>query len=77
MIINFSNTRLDYNSLTRVLRPRGLLMVWTNGDCIVEKILPKEKQRYSQGKSVVRDQYEEGKKMYLSFHPPGWVEKQL
>ncbi len=63
--------------LSRVLKPNGLVMIWTNGDVISNFLLPEEKAAYSSGRFVVRDQYEEGKKMFLSFHPPKWVRENL
>ena len=63
--------------LERVLKPGGLLMIWTNGDAIAEYLLPEEMRRYEQGMFVSRDGYEEGKKMFLSFHPPVWVRHSL
>jgi len=65
------------NELSRILKPGGIIMVWTNGDVISKRILPEEKQKYLSGKFVVRDKYEEGKKMFLSFHPPIWVKNNL
>ena len=40
-------------------------------------MLSEEKQRYAEGEFVVRDRFQEGKKMFLSFHPPQWVRKNL
>lgn len=65
------------DELSRVLIPRGLFIVWTNGDKIAERILPEERKKYNEGNFVVRDKYVEGKKMFLSFHPPTWVENIL
>jgi ubiquinone/menaquinone biosynthesis C-methylase UbiE len=65
------------HELSRVLKPNGILMVWTNGDYISNFLLPKEKQKYLLREFVFRDQYEEGKKMFLSFHHPEWVRNKL
>ncbi|OAD18758.1 type 11 methyltransferase [Candidatus Thiomargarita nelsonii] len=65
------------DELYRVLKPNGLLLIWTNGDRISQLILPEEKAEYDLGHFVVRSRYEEGKKMFLSFHPPEWVHSRL
>ena len=65
------------DELVRIIKPNGILMIWTNGDVISKFMLSEEKQRYSEGEFVVRDRFQEGKKMFLSFHPPKWVRKNL
>lgn len=63
--------------LRRVIKPGGILILWSNGDCIEERLLPEERRQYQAGKFTERTQVQEGKKMYLSFHPPIWVRKSL
>ena len=63
--------------LTRVLRQDGILIIWTNSDSISRFLLPEEKEKYNQSQCVVRARYREGRKMYLSFHPPEWVRNVL
>lgn len=65
------------SELLRVLKPGGVLVLWSNGDCIAERLLPEEQQQYRTGAFTERTQYEEGKKMYLSFHPPAWIRGSL
>lgn len=63
--------------LKRIIKPQGILVLWSNGDHIAESLLPEEKRRYGQGEFTERTNYKEGKKMYLSFHPPTWVRQSL
>lgn len=65
------------NELHRVLNDNGILMVWTNGDYIANFLLPEEQDKYNKSNFVIRDKFEEGKKMFLSFHPPLWVRNTL
>lgn len=63
--------------LARVLKSGGYLFLWSNGDYISRFLLPEEKKSYELGEFTERAQYEEGKKMFLSFHPPTWIRNQL
>jgi SAM-dependent methyltransferase len=65
------------NELKRILKPGGILLVWTNGDYISNFLLREELAAYRNSTFVLRDKYEEGKKMFLSFHPPKWVRETL
>ncbi len=63
--------------LSRILKPGGTLMIWTNGDKIAQFLLSNEKKLYDAETWVVRDNYKEGKKMFLSFHHPKLVRNKL
>lgn len=66
------------DELARVLDKKdGCLAIWTNGDRVSQNLLPQEKAQYDRGEFVSRSKYAEGKKMYLAFHPPTWVQSRL
>jgi len=65
------------SELNRVLARDGTIMIWTNGDYIANFLLREEREAYNEARFIVRDKYAEGKKMYLSFHPPTWVRNTL
>ena len=63
--------------LARVLAPGGILIATTHGDRYRRMLLPGERSRYDGGQAVSRTGYREGRKYYLSFHPPAHVEAML
>jgi SAM-dependent methyltransferase len=63
--------------LLRILRPGGLLMLWTNGDPTTSVLLPAELALYRRGCYVERGSFTEGRKLYLGFHPPSYVRDRL
>jgi SAM-dependent methyltransferase len=64
--------------LYRVLKPNGVLLITTSGDNAYEtELLDNEKKEYKDHGVVVRGEYEEGKKMYLTRHNPSYVKEKL
>ena len=66
------------NELYRVMKPGGVLLITTSGDKIYQhELLPDERKKYDAAGIVVRDKYEEGKKMFLAMHSPRYVREKL
>ncbi len=64
--------------LARVLRPGGVLILTTHGDCFRDRNLSATEQRdYDAGRLVVRGAVREGKKFYAAFHSPQFVRNRL
>jgi SAM-dependent methyltransferase len=63
--------------LARVLRPGGIIIVTVKGASFKPILLPEEVSRWESGDLIVRDQVEEGKRMYGAFHPVAYMEKLL
>jgi len=72
-----SSVRAWSTDLARVLAPGGILIATTHGDRYRHMLLPDERSRYDAGQPVSRAGYREGRKYYLSFHPPSHVEATL
>lgn len=70
---------LDWvKELFRVLRPKGILIVTTNGELATNgKLLPHEKALYERGKLVTRSKDKEGAKLFSAFHPPEYIKHVL
>ena len=65
------------DELSRVLTPGGVLVGTTHGDHYLSIMLPQEQNRYTEHLPVFREQYEEGRKLYLSFLPPAYIKALL
>jgi SAM-dependent methyltransferase len=63
--------------LARVLRPGGVLACTTHGDHFQDHLLPADLAAYRRGQLVVLDGVVEGKKHFLTYHPPSYVRNQL
>jgi SAM-dependent methyltransferase len=64
--------------IRRVLKNDGLLFFTTHGDKAVERmLLPNERMTYGEKGFLARGKYREGKKMFLSYHSPNYVETVL
>lgn len=64
--------------LHRVMRPDGILLITTDSDSAYRKeMLPAEKKQYEEQGFIVRDRYEEGKKMFLARHSPRYIRETL
>jgi SAM-dependent methyltransferase len=68
-----------FDELRRVTRPGGVIMVSVHGEALVPQLLPDEKEAWDRGELVVRDQggVDEGKRMYLAFHPDRFMRDRL
>ena len=66
------------DELHRVLKPNGILLITTTGELNYQtELLDHERKVYESKGVVVRDQYPEGKKMYLTNHNPAYVRSTL
>lgn len=63
--------------LFRVVRPGGVLVITTNGDSLLDMMLPDELTAYNENGYVIRGKYEEGKKMFFSCHSPAYLRHNL
>ncbi|MDY8138919.1 class I SAM-dependent methyltransferase [Aquimarina sp. 2201CG5-10] len=62
------------NELLRVLKPGGILLVTAQGDGFKIKLSASEKQRYENGKLVVRGKVKEGHRTFSAFQPKKFME---
>ena len=79
-IFTHLSERMHYawvTELFRILKPGGILIFTTHGDRSADRLLPAEKARYDSGHFVVRARYTEGKKYYLAYQSPQFVERCL
>ncbi len=65
------------NELWRILQPGGYLLITTQGDEFFPKLTPTERQRYRQGRIVVRHQKAAGTNLCSAYHPETYVRKPL
>ena len=65
------------DELARLLAPGGLLIITLHGDRFVKHLDPDMKARFLDGKLVVRESLEEGKREFQAFHPKSWVRANL
>lgn len=63
--------------LFRIARPGGVLIITTNGDSRINVMLPDELESYRTNGFVIRDKYEEGKKMFWACHSPRYAREVL
>jgi len=74
-----SSTGINWaNELFRVLKKNGILILTTHGQHSYQtELLADEKKKYQKEGVVVRDKYQEGKKMFLTMHNPQYVRETL
>ncbi len=66
----------DYvNDIFRILKKDGILITTLHGDKNSNALLKDELEIYRNGKFVVRDKVEEGKRTFVSYHPKKFVIK--
>ena len=61
----------------RVLHPQGLMIGTSHGDGYADMLSPEEKHAYCQGLAVERAGFAEGRKYFLGFHPPAFLQSIL
>ena len=65
------------DELFRIARLGGGLVITTNGDSWKNIMRPDELEIYHAGEIIIRDRFEEGKKMYWVCHSPKYLKKKL
>jgi ubiquinone/menaquinone biosynthesis C-methylase UbiE len=66
------------DELYRVLKPGGILLLTSLGEKFYNtELLRDEKKKYDEDGIVIRGQYKEGKKMFLTIHHPHYVRQVL
>jgi ubiquinone/menaquinone biosynthesis C-methylase UbiE len=65
------------DELYRVTRPGGVLVISTNGDSRMRFLLSHELSAYKAAGLVIRDKFEEGKKMFWACHSPKYLKEIL
>lgn len=64
-----------YTELYRVLKPKGILLLTTQGDIYKAKMTPAELEQYNKGELVVRGQVKEGHRIFSAFQPRAFMEE--
>ena len=65
------------NELWRILRPRGYLLITTQGDEFLPKLTQDERHRYGRGRIVVRYRSAAGSNLCSVYHPEAYVREKL
>lgn len=65
------------DELHRITRPNGILVISTNGDSRLSFLLPEELSVYKATGILIRDKFEEGKKMFWACHSPKYLREKL
>lgn len=65
------------SELRRVVKPGGLIIFTTHGDFFKFNLLEEELAKYENGKLVVRGHIKEGKRCFVAYHPPKFIESEL
>ncbi len=65
------------DELHRVLRPGGLLVASTHGECYLERLTSPERLRFEAGELVVRWAEVAGTNLCTAFHPPAYLRRHL
>jgi SAM-dependent methyltransferase len=65
------------NELWRILRPRGYLLITTQGDEFIPKLTQAERHRYGLGRMVVRYRSAAGTNLCSVYHPEAYVRQRL
>jgi hypothetical protein len=63
--------------LYRITCPGAVLVISTNGDSRINFLLPHELANYKATGIVIRDKFEEGKKMFWACHSPKYLKERL
>jgi len=64
-----------YTELYRVLKPKGIMFLTTQGDNFKIKLTNAELNKYNDNQLIVRGNVKEGHRTYSAFHPQGFMRK--
>ena len=64
-----------YNELYRVLKPKGIMFLTTQGDNFKVKLTDLELKKYNDNQLVVRGNVKEGHRTFSAFHPQAFTQK--
>ncbi len=64
-----------YNELYRVLKPKGIMLLTTQGDNFKVKLTDSELKKYNENQLVVRGNVKEGHRTYSAFHPKAFMQQ--
>lgn len=64
-----------YEELIRVLKPKGIMVLTTQGDNFKIKLTEAELKKYSNNELIVRGNVKEGHRTYSAFHPKGFMKE--
>ncbi|MDX9914076.1 MAG: class I SAM-dependent methyltransferase [Candidatus Moranbacteria bacterium] len=64
-----------YNELYRILKPKGIMYLTTQGDNFKVKLTDLELIKYHNNQLIVRGNVKEGHRTYSTFHPQGFMKK--
>ncbi|MFO7863223.1 MAG: class I SAM-dependent methyltransferase [Salinivirgaceae bacterium] len=62
-----------YNELYRILKPKGIMFLTTQGDNYRVKLTDAELRKYDNSLLIVRGGVKEGHRTYSAFHPPKFM----
>ncbi|MEP6675118.1 MAG: class I SAM-dependent methyltransferase [Ferruginibacter sp.] len=71
------NHSLWIAELYRLLKPGGIMLITTQGEKFIHKLLPDELQEFEKGKLIVRNFEKEGHRMYSAFQPEKFMQELL
>ena len=63
--------------ISRVVKPDGLIIFTTHGELTKANLLNNELKMFENGELVVRDKVDEGKRTFVAYHPPSFINKEL
>jgi len=63
--------------ISRVVKPNGIIIFTTHGELTKANLLSNELRMFENGKLVVRNKVEEGKRTYVAYHPPSFIKDEL
>ena len=64
-----------YSELYRILKPKGIMFLTTQGDNFKVKLTYSELEKYNSNQLVVRGKVKEGHRTFSAFHPNGFMRR--
>jgi SAM-dependent methyltransferase len=63
--------------LYRILKPGGVLLITSQGDGFIEKLLPDERLLFDNGNIIIRESKNEGHRVFAAFQPAAFMRSLL